>query len=685
MRSRISRISAAAAVLIATVLMVVTSGRQTVWAQMAEALQKAQRVHVAAVYTRPDGKTEKDELWFEKPNHHREETPASVTVDDGVNRLDLDRTKKTVQLSDSQLPSEHYDAFKYIDIVRLIKESDPGVSIKLTPLPDEQGGAVQVYTVEIASKAERVSAKGKLWTAADTMLPIRGECEIRVETEKNPARALELTWSYDPIPPEVFSTAIPAGYTELPRRQRCALIGRVLDEKGVPVEDAVVYATTMQTESALEGRSDVQGNFEIRLPPEDSNRPTSVIQVFVAAFRRDDPDHVAWTLIKDPNDKSEQSRQTGRIPGDPGRCEIVDGKASPRFGVSGIVLKMEPAGRIHGTVTGIDGAPIRGAEIPIVAPGYETVDDYGSKRMHNWGILPRGPDSTKTAIAMTDAQGRYELTNVPRLWDKVTFFVAVKAEGYVDKVGSFTTDGPLISREMNFRLYKAAFTVTGRAVSDRGEPLTGYEVVPVVEGHAGFLPRESRVTTGADGRFTLPGCPETPELRIRLWADHPPGWRADKPSQGFYPLVESGIQYEPGKTKYEVNLVAETPAMTLRVVLKDSAGMPVPYFPVELRHGCLTELWSKCRLCKRTDANGICVLKDVPRSEGMTLYLSPDYDAPPEFVPALTPEGQKVAAGNARFKPVEPPVKLAPERNEQTIEMTLLTLKEMEAQKASPK
>jgi outer membrane lipoprotein-sorting protein len=688
MRSRISRISTAAAVLIAVVLMGVISGRQSAWAQITEALQKAERVHVTAVFTDSDGKIEKIGLWFEKPNRHREETADNVTVDDGTHRLNLDRMKKTAQLSDSELPAKYYDASKYIDVLKLIKESEAGVTVKLTPLPDEESGAVQVYAAEIASKGEKLTVKGKLWIATDTKLPIRAECEIYGKAEKGHPGALDLTWSYDPIPAEVFSTAIPADYKELPHMPHRALIGRVLDERGAPVAGAIVYASTsyamVEADSALESRSGAGGNFEIKLPQEDSNRPTSNSQIFVAAFRPDDPDHVAWTLITDPNGDSEESRRIGPMPGDPGRCEVVNGKASPLFGVSGIVLKMEPAGRINGTVTGADGAPVRGAEISAF-PGFEIVNGYGSKRFRSLGIQPRGPGSTTTTLATTDAQGRYELRNVPRLWDKVTFLMGVKAAGYVDKVGTFTTNGPLISQEMNFGLYKAALTVTGRAVNDRGEPLVGYEVVPVVEGEAGFLPRESRVTTGADGRFSLPGCPETPELRIRLWADHPPGWRADKPSQSFYPLVESAIQYEAGKTKYDVSLVAETPAITLRVVLKDSAGQLVPYFPVELRHGCLTELWSKCCLRKRTNANGVCVLTSVPRSEGMTLNLSPDNQVPAEFVPALTPEQQKMTAENARFKSVEPPVKLAPERNDETIEVILLTKEESAAQKASQK
>ena len=128
-------------------------------------------------------------------------------------------------------------------------------------------------------------------------------------------------------------------------------------------------------------------------------------------------------------------------------------------------------------------------------------------------------------------------------------------------------------------------------------------------------------------------------------------------------------------------------------MLKDSAGLPVPYFPVELYGRCLSELWMKSRLCKRADANGVCVLTGVPRAEGLQVLCGTDM--PPEFVPALTPERQKVAAGNARFIFKAPagkgnfmyvePVNLAPDRNEQTVEITLLTLEEMKARKPSPK
>ncbi len=670
--------------------MVVFSSRQTAWAEITEALQKAQRVHIVQVWTMSDGKTEKDESWYEKPNHMREDHSSSIIVDDGINRAYLDRTKKTVQLSDSHLPYypiEQHGEFQSVDILQKIKAGDPTVSVKLTALPDEKRGAVQAFAFEIALKERNANFKGKLWIASDTKLPIRGAFEGDLESEKKQARTLDCSWSYDPIPAAVFSTAVPAGYTELPRKQRGVLKGRLLSEQGAPVAGAVVYATTMNSmfnvdQAALESMSDAQGNFEVKLPLELENQPPISFPVFVAAYKADDPDHVAWTLVTNPNDKNETSCRVGPIPGDPGQCEVLTDSGSPRCGgASGIILNMEPAGRISGVVIGTDGAPIRNAAINVM-PQCSITDKFGWANLNGFAIKPRGPGSTKTALATTDAQGRYELTNVPRFWDKVTFHITVQAEGYVRQVGLFTTSGPLVSQEMNFRLYKAAFTVSGRAVNDRGEPMVGYQVLPVVGGAEDeYYAR----TVEADGGFTLPDCPETPELRIRLKSDLPPGSRMWKPTKDFYPQVEAGIKYEAGKTKYEVNLVAETPAITLRVVLRDSSGMPVPYYPVQLMGGCMNIYWSNCRMLKWTDPNGVCVLSGVPRSEGLMLWLPASSTNVPQFAKPLTPEQQTLAAQSAKFLFGQLPVKLAPERNEQTIEMTLLTLEEMKAQKPAPK
>jgi hypothetical protein len=337
----------------------------------------------------------------------------------------------------------------------------------------------------------------------------------------------------------------------------------------------------------------------------------------------------------------------------------------------------------------MDGKPIPGAGVNLSF--FREIMDENGQFIGYWPgdvVHPRSPASTSTALATTDAQGRYEITNIPRFWAHVEFRLRFSAPGFVWKDKSFRPREPLLSEEMSAQLYRAGFTVTGRATNDRGKPLVGYEVYAKVDGDT----CSTWVKTDANGRFAIANCPMTPDLTVHLASDRTPYVRigntmGPSPSFVYYPAVEAGIAYEPGKTKYEVGLVAVTPDMSLTVVLKDSAGLPVPHFPVELRGPIRAEEWMNRYARKRTDTNGVCVFKDVPQADGMQLFLEPPSAHPVVPFAVAVPEEEKkrIDAEHKKYRPVMVPVNLEPDKKEQKMEVTILTWEERKAQDAAKK
>ena len=142
--SRIAKLSAAAAVvLIASAIFLHGLNGTNTWAAVIKAFDEVSNVHVSYNLTSPVETGWRLELYLKKPDHLYDESPTWIVIDNGRERLRIDKEKKTVQFSDSFIP---YDPLKEHHIFKdiLMFRSESNHEIELTKLTEESDEATLV-------------------------------------------------------------------------------------------------------------------------------------------------------------------------------------------------------------------------------------------------------------------------------------------------------------------------------------------------------------------------------------------------------------------------------------------------------------------------------------------------------------------------------------------------------------
>ena len=658
MKSRITKLAAAAVIIIAVLIGIRTfiSGT-TAWAQIVRAFNEVENVHIVAVTEQRDGVTQHEQYWIKKPCYLRLEEPARIIIDDGKERLEIDNKKKTARFSDSREPFEpveQNEIFRMLGSFRneSLKDSPEVQAVKLSA-----GSSERTLVYEISYHR---SVKGKAWVDAETMLPRRLLMTDRGE------QTVEVIFSYDPIPPEMFRPVPPPGYTELPYIEHLTLSGEVVSQQGETLPDVVVYATHSNVMHVLKDRTDHAGRFAIKLLPDKTGSVT--FPVFLRAFKPGDPNQAAWTLLEDPD----RTHELGDvIPGKPGQIKIVDdGRTKKCAGAAGIVLQMGPAAKIAGIVADNQGNPITEANVKITC----RLADKNGMSVYPFVWLA-GSERPRDMVAKTDIDGRYVFTSVPRFWEKCFFSIAAYKNGYVIKDGaSIRVDCPFESKQVDIEMFVAGIRITGRVINNLGEPIVGYYVTAVVDdsGHGYDMKR-----TDENGRFELTQCPIVPNLKLRakLLGSLQMDWKFNKLTKDrefvFYADAVAEIDYQPGKTEYRnVEIVVEKPDITLEIELKNTAGEPVAYFPVVLESKEFDSVRIRKKLSARTDPNGKCTITEVPRVQELFLQLRGTSGI---GIEKLTREQRRISAENNKYAWTTVPVELTAGKKEYRIEVTLLT------------
>jgi hypothetical protein len=305
----------------------------------------------------------------------------------------------------------------------------------------------------------------------------------------------------------------------------------------------------------LVGGTNAEGFFSIALPV---NRTTLPSPIVIWATLPNTPDFVGWTLLQSESDKERHGLGlAGEIPGDSGTIHVspdykvvAGGESASQMawctGAADVMVVMEPAGRITGTVIDPAGAAIAGAAIEVqFEPSGKKYPNYPYDRF--W--------STR---AVTDERGGYQVGYLPRLWKDCGWRVSAAAEGFVGQSETSTSDGPLDAMTVEFQLHRAGVTIRGILMDNYGTPLPDRPIAATVNGR-----RYDTCSTKSDanGRFELKGCPDAEGLGVFAelsYNPHPVG-SAQYDGFEYYPDLAVDAGYEAGRTEYEVEMIATLP------------------------------------------------------------------------------------------------------------------------------
>lgn len=672
MKSPITKLAAAAVIVVAVLIGISTFNGTTTWARVIKALGEVENIYMVNTMTMPDGTQFQYKWWFRKPEFFREESRSGIVIviDNGEERLTINKEKKQAQLEDSWAeyrPVSQEYMFEPIEMFRGQKVK--GITVK--KLEEKSNDKISVFHLDYSSTYSQLTYQGKAWVHTDTMLPKKIEIQFTSKPEAGQSQRGEIIFDYAPISDDVFAMVIPEGFTELPRKRHGVMSGRVLDEHEQPVANAIVFVTDRAGQFSEQTITDESGHFTFKLPPEGVGAPLW-LPVLLRAFVDGVPDKIAWSIIKDPASNDEPG---GQIPYD---VTNIDNDGCYLKSANGITLRMEPAGTIAGQVTDADGAPISDAKVKLLR--CILADKHGNAglgfNVHKWS----GPD--ELGIVRTDENGRYELINLPQLWKRTTVIIHAEAEGFAGDTTSFYTKGPIEYEELDLQLYRAGIIVSGTVTDNYGRLLVEREVYVRINGKDYWA---CRTKTDENGRFRLVDCPATPDLQIKAELSHnhwPPHEKERYMSYRYHQDIVVGINYEAGKTEYEVELVAERPEIIIEVELKNTAGEPLPYFPVEVRGvpGSISSEWmADKKLQQRTDKNGYCKLTEVPDIENLRIVMWGGDDVWNETL--SKEQVEKIKTKYKKYKWTEVPVELISGRKEYKVEVTILTNEEYEQKK----
>jgi len=644
MKSKITKLAAAAAITIAVIIGIKGFNGTTAWAEVVKAIKNADNIHILSKITKADGLVVESHAWLKNGTMiYDEDPPNEITIDDGINRLTLDTEKKTAQLSDSYSPFEDYMETGNFEIILLFRDED--TPYRATELPDESTSTIRVYEVTY-----RDIWKGKAWVDAESNLPVRIAADV-TEKYKQQVLSLEVIYDYHPIPVEKFSLAIPLGYIELPRIKTRLFNGKVIDEEGKAIAGAEVCASYRD----LQGRTNEKGYFAVKLHP--GRLSFGRFPMIVRAFKSNDPNRVAWTLLRNPRHELrplfrpddgktkleqgsgvdihlvEEKKLLEFIPGDPGRMIFKNETDRNPSEVRDIVLKMTPASVITGQITDRSDKPIANAVVWMdymeIAVGENEIEirDLGRTDKEKTMISSLNVDELRgKTFTLTDKNGYYALANLPDVWHKAR--LEVKADGYVSEAKEiFQEEG------CDFMLPRGDATIRGTVIDNHGKPLVGWKVTVRVKRdlHGHWVEyRDFDLEDGivdSQGRFELTGVPMVPGIRVEMRTDEKPrDWGETELTRGhkfiYYLMIEKPIKFEPGKKDYWVEIVPHRPDITLEIEVKDSKGNVLEGIPVGICSPGNTErIWYTSKLNGKTDKKGICIIEESPYIEPLILWI----------------------------------------------------------------
>ncbi len=606
---------AAAAVIILIVLFFNKSTESKVWASINKAFEQVQFVHAVEWEIKSGSeKIKGSEFWVKRPNKFRNEANDYLTIDNGTEKLEINKKAKTAQLSDS--PQGEFPQAQYVfACVNWLREQDPNFAKEtpaLTKISEESTDRQLVYDGEYKKQpgVQRETMKFKMWVDKKTMLISR---MVAYAGPDNPniKSTLEYDFDYHEITDKMFALNIPEGYKILPPPQQTFFSGIVLDESDKPLSGVEVHI--VGGSGNIAAATDADGKFTAKKQTELGAR--FGFPILIRAFRKNVPGEVAWNIIQDPEDKKELPYE---LPELNNVTVLLDPNSPPSWkcvGATGIILKMQPALQITGKVTDEQGIGLSGAEVKLQNIWFKYKD----------GSQVSGGPAWINATAITDNQGRYLLGSLPKILKSFSPKLIASAENYMQsEEGGIVLSDTLEQKGPDFALFKGGITIKGFVKNKDGEPLPYYGLWHTVNGKKIGQVQSvhengqvgTYVFTGKKGEFELVNCPAMKGLAVTAsGAGKSPSWdfcmKTWKMNREFAYYNENTvvIPYEQGKNEYTVEIILEKANTTVEFEVKDQDGNHVE--DAEVKFGTSPFSYGD-DFTTTTDKTGKCVLNNLP-------------------------------------------------------------------------
>ena len=628
-RNPVTKFAAAAVITIAIILGLKGFNGNSAWAEVEKEFTAANDIHIVGKRSvNATGETSKYQLWVKNRKLIRSEDEDSTHIVNGTRQLWLLRHEKTARLVESE--SDELFEWPLLQVLRG----------ETTKYPTE------IKTIGNITK-EGVTLINNVWVDPNKNLPIRGLSELIERETKTVLIKFDYTCDYESIPSEIFELIIPNGYTDISNIETRVLSGKVMDEKGRPVAGAEIIASNDQ----IRGQTNQEGQFAIKLSPD---RFINGFPMIIRAIKSDDPNHIAWTLLRNPrqelrplfipDDGKTKLEQGGDvdiylfnettlrefIPESSGTMIFKSDDDKYPSEIKDIVLKMQPASIISGQITNRQGQPVTNAIVRLeqmevsVGENEIWIHSIGQTDKEKEIASSLSNENVKKvrygSFAITDNEGYYKLGNIPNIWYRAR--LEVKADDYVQVAKEiFQNEGN------DFVLLEADVTIRGTVIDNQGNPVIGREVeIDIDSDEIGDLNIEE-FYTDSEGKFELKGIPEVNGLELQIRTDEKPrNWEENELTRDhefvYYRMIEEMIKFEPGKKEYSVNIVPHRPDIKLEIEVKDTNGKSLEGVPVGIiSPGFSERIWYTTKLCGVTDENGLCIINETPRNEPLKLWI----------------------------------------------------------------
>ncbi len=533
-------------------------GATTAWANIVKNLYASESVSIVVTRVMDGEDPETEKMWFRLPDHYRHDEDDSTEIDNGIDFLLINHEKKTYRYSPSKNTFEPVADKSFIRFFGLFNNNGDIKEVEgLTAVHNKEDSTKEKmifdlsYSFEYTENTRKTSTgSGQAVVDPKTMRPLN--INVKIINGNGLDVSVNIDANYDLIPEEIFYPDYLEDYKEMEREEGGSVSGKVIDSDGNPVEGAIVEVLEGSGPAALRGPkkyiTDQYGRFFYTLPPitvADMGKQAA-LPVLLRAYKEGN-NEVGWVVLS----TSEDIKSPGKVGNVKGAFSLIDARD--------IVMVMEQAGRITGTIVDTDGKPVPDVEVdvfvkPLDGEGNGIKNGNTKYYYQGWHLNKQIDYETykRYCNVKTDLNGRFDILYIPQFRNKMEIRVFSNKNGYLKDLISMKEDVPFSSKDIQVKLYKKEIKISGVLETQTGKKLGGRFVNLVVDGK-----RYRNIShTDAEGRFEIE-APANANAAVEVQLSESWFYGIDAEyDRNKYEDVSAEIDYQPGRKEYKVNLVA---------------------------------------------------------------------------------------------------------------------------------